>query len=41
MTMSQGEKFALKFRFESGYPITSPAVQFVVDDKYQAPLHPV
>jgi len=34
------EKFALKFRFDKGYPISSPAVQFVVDAQYQAPLHP-
>jgi len=30
----------LKFRFEPQYPIASPAVQFVVDDQYKAPLHP-
>ncbi|KAJ3482989.1 hypothetical protein NLI96_g6601 [Meripilus lineatus] len=37
----QGEVFALKFRFEPGYPISAPAVQFVVDQQYKAPLHPV
>lgn len=37
----QGEKFALKFRFDNQYPISAPAVQFVVDSKYQAPVHPV
>lgn len=37
----QGEVFALMFRFDNQYPISSPAVQFVVDDKYQAPVHPV
>ena len=39
--VAQGEKFALKFRFEPQYPIASPAVQFVVDDKWKAPVHPV
>ncbi|KAH9947407.1 UBC-like protein [Amylocystis lapponica] len=39
-TVFQGEKFALKFRFDNQYPISSPAVQFVVDDQYQAPMHP-
>ena len=37
----QGEKFALKFRFDNQYPISAPAVQFVVDDRYTAPIHPV
>ena len=37
----QGEVFALHFRFDSSYPITPPAVTFVVDDRYQAPVHPV
>ncbi|OBZ79964.1 putative ubiquitin-conjugating enzyme E2 W [Grifola frondosa] len=36
----QCEVFALKFRFDNQYPISSPAVQFVVDNKYQAPIHP-
>jgi hypothetical protein len=31
----------LKFRFEPQYPISSPAVQFVVDAQRQAPVHPV
>ncbi|TDL28953.1 UBC-like protein [Rickenella mellea] len=39
-TLYKDEKFALKFRFDPQYPISSPAVQFVVDEKYQAPLHP-
>ncbi|KAL4254495.1 Ubiquitin-conjugating enzyme/RWD-like protein [Abortiporus biennis] len=39
-SLYKGEVFALKFRFEPGYPISSPAVQFVVDDKFRAPLHP-
>lgn len=37
----QGEKFLLMFRFEDDYPISSPAVQFVVNQEYQAPIHPV
>ncbi|KAI0369956.1 UBC-like protein, partial [Pilatotrama ljubarskyi] len=39
-TVYQGEKFALMFRFDGHYPISAPAVQFVVDDTYQAPIHP-
>ncbi|OSX68106.1 hypothetical protein POSPLADRAFT_1038314 [Postia placenta MAD-698-R-SB12] len=39
-TVYQGEVFALKFRFDSSYPISSPAVQFVVDDTWKAPVHP-
>ncbi|KDQ54933.1 hypothetical protein JAAARDRAFT_38048 [Jaapia argillacea MUCL 33604] len=35
-----GEVFALKFRFDPNYPISSPAVQFVVDGKYTSPVHP-
>ena len=31
----------LKFRFDSQYPIASPSVTFVVNQDYQAPLHPV
>ena len=31
----------LKFRFEPQYPISSPAVQFVVDAQRQSPVHPV
>ena len=38
---TQGEKFALKFRFDAHYPISAPAVQFVVDGTYEAPVHPV
>ena len=37
----QGEVFALKFRFDNSYPFGAPIVTFVVDNKYQAPLHPV
>lgn len=29
------------FRFDANYPISSPAVQFVVDENNQAPMHPV
>jgi hypothetical protein len=29
------------FRFDNTYPITAPAVQFVVDDTHKAPVHPV
>ncbi|THH21016.1 hypothetical protein EW146_g485 [Bondarzewia mesenterica] len=36
----EGEKFALKFRFDTQYPISSPAVQFVVNDEYKPPVHP-
>jgi len=39
-SLYKGESFMLKFRFDPQYPISSPAVQFVVDDKHQAPLHP-
>ncbi|KAH9836794.1 UBC-like protein [Rhodofomes roseus] len=39
-TVFVGEVFCLRFRFDSSYPISSPAVQFVVDDKWQAPMHP-
>ncbi|KAG8220181.1 hypothetical protein J3R82DRAFT_1214 [Butyriboletus roseoflavus] len=28
------------FRFDANYPISSPAVQFVVDQSIQAPIHP-
>jgi hypothetical protein len=29
------------FRFPAAYPIESPAVQFVVDQTHQSPIHPV
>lgn len=29
------------FRFDNTYPISAPAVQFVVDDTHKAPIHPV
>lgn len=31
----------LRFKFDNQYPIASPAVTFVVNPEYQAPLHPV
>ncbi|PFH54696.1 hypothetical protein AMATHDRAFT_134247 [Amanita thiersii Skay4041] len=34
------EIFTLQFRFDSGYPISAPAVQFVITDGKQAPIHP-
>jgi ubiquitin-protein ligase len=33
--------FALRFQFDTSYPITPPAVTFVVDEHYKAPVHPV
>jgi len=36
----EGEVFSLMFRFDKSYPISAPAVQFVVTDGFQAPLHP-
>jgi len=29
------------FRFDNTYPISAPAVQFVVDETHKAPIHPV
>lgn len=37
----QNEKYILQFRFDPQYPISSPAVQFVVEDGREAPIHPV
>ncbi|KAF8973838.1 ubiquitin conjugating enzyme [Flammula alnicola] len=39
-SLYQGEVYTLQFRFDSHYPISSPAVQFVVTDGKQAPIHP-
>ncbi|KAF9229762.1 UBC-like protein [Gyrodon lividus] len=39
-SLYQGEVFKLMFRFDANYPISSPAVQFVVDQNTQAPIHP-
>ena len=42
-TVIQGEVFTLLFRFDKDYPISSPAVQFVVDANQgkTSPVHPV
>ncbi|KAJ3576277.1 hypothetical protein NP233_g533 [Leucocoprinus birnbaumii] len=37
----KGEVYTLQFRFDSQYPISSPAVQFVVTEGRQAPVHPI
>jgi len=34
------EVYTLQFRFDPQYPISAPAVQFVVTDGRQAPVHP-
>lgn len=39
-SLYQNEKYTLQFRFDSQYPISSPAVQFVVGDGMEAPVHP-
>lgn len=39
-SLYQNEAYTLQFRFDSQYPISSPAVQFVVTDGKQAPIHP-
>jgi len=39
-SLYQNEKHVLKFRFDSQYPISSPAVQFLVGDGREAPIHP-
>jgi len=39
-SLYQDEVFTLKFRFDAQYPISSPAVQFVVEPQKQAPIHP-
>ncbi|KZV74753.1 UBC-like protein [Peniophora sp. CONT] len=39
-SLYEGEVFALKFRFDNSYPFGAPIVTFVVDDKFQSPLHP-
>jgi len=39
-SLYQGEVFALQFRFDSQYPISSPEVIFVNNEKYQPPIHP-
>jgi len=37
----QGEIYTLQFRFDAQYPISSPAVQFVVTGGKESPIHPV
>ncbi|KAJ8703267.1 hypothetical protein PTI98_001904 [Pleurotus ostreatus] len=39
-SLYKGEKHLLQFRFDPSYPISSPAVQFVVEDGREAPIHP-
>jgi len=39
-SLYQNEKHVLKFRFDSQYPISSPAVQFLVGDGRETPIHP-
>ncbi|EUC65495.1 ubiquitin-conjugating enzyme E2 W [Rhizoctonia solani AG-3 Rhs1AP] len=36
----QGEVFALRFTFTDRYPMESPEVVFMVNEEYQAPIHP-
>ncbi|KNZ78185.1 putative ubiquitin-conjugating enzyme E2 W [Termitomyces sp. J132] len=40
-SLYKDEKYTLQFRFDSSYPISSPAVQFVVVDGHTSPIHPV
>jgi len=41
-SLYQGEVHSLQFRFDDNYPISSPAVQFLVNEKdgKHAPIHP-
>ncbi|KIK21068.1 hypothetical protein PISMIDRAFT_681782 [Pisolithus microcarpus 441] len=39
-SLYQGEVFKLMFRFDTNYPISAPAVQFVIDQTTEAPIHP-
>ncbi|KAJ3541273.1 hypothetical protein NMY22_g3952 [Coprinellus aureogranulatus] len=39
-SLYKDEKYTLQFRFDSQYPISSPAVQFVVGEGREAPIHP-
>ncbi|CUA73737.1 ubiquitin-conjugating enzyme E2 W [Rhizoctonia solani] len=36
----QGEVFVLRFTFTDRYPMESPEVVFLVNEEYQAPIHP-
>ncbi|KAG6918692.1 hypothetical protein DXG01_012510 [Tephrocybe rancida] len=40
-SLYEGEKYTLQFRFDANYPISSPAVQFVVTDGHTSPIHPI
>jgi ubiquitin-conjugating enzyme E2 W len=37
----KSEVHTLQFRFDAQYPISSPAVQFLVTDGRESPIHPV
>ncbi|KAK7064776.1 porphobilinogen deaminase, dipyromethane cofactor binding domain-containing protein [Favolaschia claudopus] len=39
-SLYKSEVYTLQFRFDAQYPISSPAVQFVVTDGRESPLHP-
>ncbi|KIJ45037.1 hypothetical protein M422DRAFT_29891 [Sphaerobolus stellatus SS14] len=39
-SLYKDEVFALQFRFEPQYPISSPEVVFVNDEVYRVPIHP-
>ncbi|KAL1747330.1 ubiquitin-conjugating enzyme/RWD-like protein [Schizophyllum fasciatum] len=39
-SLYKDQSFLLQFRFDSQYPISAPAVQFVVDNTRKAPVHP-
>lgn len=38
---AKSEVYTLQFRFDAQYPISAPAVTFVVTDGRQSPIHPV
>ncbi|KAF4584526.1 hypothetical protein EYR40_004520 [Pleurotus pulmonarius] len=40
-SLYEGEQYLLQFRFDSQYPISSPAVQFVVGPERESPIHPI
>ncbi|KAH9486706.1 Ubiquitin-conjugating enzyme E2 W [Psilocybe cubensis] len=39
-SLYEGEVYTLQFRFDPQYPISSPAVQFVVGEGKESPIHP-
>jgi len=39
-SLYKDEKYTLMFRFDAQYPISAPAVQFVVGNGHEAPIHP-